>query len=252
MRSRRAPHFLIAMALGVLAGGAGCHGFALPNPTVRYIAFGDSTTAGDTDRDYCDILGDLLGVEPAMVVNEGHGGETTSEGLPRLRRLLRQQRYPEAKVLLYWEGGNDLIEFIQVYDPLLISSPGAENYPYQRRLFELLDETQANMEEALRLARNAGWRVLIATYFPLRENTNRCDPMPFDVMLAEQAMVANTYLALLNQRIRRAALSAGATLVDVEAVGGMLIADPANYADCNHLSAKGNEIVAREFFKAIR
>ena len=49
----------IALALGV---SAGCVELRTPDPDVRYVAFGDSTTKGPTPRDYPAILRELLDV----------------------------------------------------------------------------------------------------------------------------------------------------------------------------------------------
>ena len=53
-----------------------------------------------------------------------------------------------------------------------------------------------------------------------------------------------------DDRIRVAAAQ-GAILVDVAAKNAVLQADGANYADCNHLSTQGNDIVAGLFADAV-
>ena len=52
-------HVLLLIAAFVLVGG--CADFRLPDPAVVYVAFGDSSTAGPSERDYPDILRELLG-----------------------------------------------------------------------------------------------------------------------------------------------------------------------------------------------
>ena len=54
---------------------------------VRIIAFGDSTTAGPEERDYPEILEGRLRLPPGAVANEGRSGESSGDGLVRLRRL---------------------------------------------------------------------------------------------------------------------------------------------------------------------
>ena len=61
---------------------------------------------------------------------EGHGGESTEQGLVRLNALLEDQMYPGAEVWFYWEGGNDITDFIQETDPFLFFSPTDADYPF--------------------------------------------------------------------------------------------------------------------------
>ena len=119
----------IALCL-TLALATGCVEIGVPDPAVRYVAFGDSTTAGPSSRDYPDILRELLGLPAETFANEGMGGETTDEGLSRLESLLAGDIYPEAEFLLFWEGGNDITDFIQETDPFLFFSPTDADYPF--------------------------------------------------------------------------------------------------------------------------
>ena len=54
-----------------------------------------------------------------------------------------------------------------------------------------------------------------------------------------------------NVQIRAAAIAQGAILVNVAAKNAVIQADEANYADCNHLSTQGNDIVAGLFADAV-
>lgn len=89
----------------------------------KYIAFGDSITAGDgfddashtcpEDCGYPGRLEDLLQAagEQATVVNAGLGGERTPEGLTRLDQVLGDEG---GDVLLLMEGTNDISRGISV------------------------------------------------------------------------------------------------------------------------------------------
>ena len=55
----------------------------------------------------------------------------------------------------------------------------------------------------------------------------------------------------LNEQIGGAAPAQGAILVNVDANNAVIQADEANYADCNHLSTQGNDIVAGLFADAV-
>jgi len=229
----------------------GCVEIRVPDPNVRYVAFGDSSTSGPSTRDYPDILRSLLDEAPETFANEGGGGETSGEGLARLKSLLADGIFPNADALLYWEGGNDITGFIKDNDPFLLASPDDPDYSLSNDLTQRLAETQANIESAVAAARNAGLRVYAATYFLLLEDIAGCDALPLNVVLPGQARNANVYIARLNERIRAAAANQGAVLVDVAAADDILRQDRANYFDCDHLSEQGNAIVANLFFQAI-
>ncbi len=229
----------------------GCVEIRVPDPLVSHVAFGDSTTKGPSTRDYPDILRELLGAAPERFANEGRGGETTEEGLTRLKSLLASGVFPEAAILMYWEGGNDLTDFIQEHDPFLLFSLSDPDYPFAAALSHWLDAVQGNVEEAILAAQEARLKVFVATYFLLREEVGICDPLPLDVLLPAQARRANEYVLALNERIRLATAHRGALLVDVGASAGVLAADPANYFNCNHLSEQGNTIVANIFLDVL-
>lgn len=242
---------LFLFFLCVVPLGAGCDAIRLTDPDAIYVAFGDSATDGPADRDYPDILGENLGAPAGTFAKEGQDGETSPDGVVRLEGLLRADIFPNAEVLLYWQGGADLVDFIQEVDPLLLFSPNDADYPYTARLESFLDDVQGNLIAALEAGREAGLRVFIATYFPLREDVSLCDASPFGLLLPLQAQRANAYTALLNERIRNAAATARATLLDVADQGDTIAADRANYFNCNHLSSEGNAIVAEVFAEAL-
>ena len=86
-------------ALGVLAGVTGCVEIRVPDPAVHYVAFGDSMTRGPSDRDYPDILRELLGEPLDAFANEGQSGETSDEGRGRLNDLVALDLYPNVRIL---------------------------------------------------------------------------------------------------------------------------------------------------------
>jgi lysophospholipase L1-like esterase len=249
-RTRRLSGVAVGAVISAALSG-GCVDLRVPDPNVRYVAFGDSSTRGPSDRDYPDILREKLGVEPETFANEGHGGETSDEGLDRLSDLLAMDIFPNAEVLLYWEGGNDMTDLVEDVDPFLLYSPMDADFPHGDQLDRTLDEVQANIQAAIQAGRNAGWDVYVATYYLLREDLDICEALPLDIILPVQAANANDYVRLLNERIRRASRNAGAGLIDVAALDNQLRADPDNYFNCNHLSAQGNILVADLFADAL-
>lgn len=241
------------LPLLALAAGCGENTFwRMPDPAVRVIAFGDSTTRGPADSDYVDFLPELTAQGENRFANEGRSGETTAAGVERLRAILDREYYPNATTLLYWEGGNDLIDYIQQRDPLLALSPNSLLYPFGLSTTARLDVIQANIEAAIRLAKEADLRVFVATYFYLPRESDACRPLLLGVLLPPQSAVANDYVALLNERIELAATKEGATLIDVESLSATLREGAEYYYNCTHLSTKGNKLVATLFSEAIQ
>lgn len=228
----------------------GCVDVPVPDPQVRYIAFGDSTTAGPSGSDYADILRELLAEPTETFVNEGSGGETASEGLERLRFLLDHQVYPNAHTLLYWEGGAQIVDFIAKVDPFLLLSPDSSGYPFSSSLNQLLNDIQGQVEAVIEVGHNAGLAVYVTTYFMLPPFILPCDQMFLDIILPGQANNGSVYITMLNERLRQAATKKSGILVDIAAIEE-LAANPGNYFDCNHLSVEGNRIVAERFFKTL-
>ncbi len=223
----------------------------LPQPDVKYIAFGDSTTDGPSDRNYPDILQELLGEPVGSFINLGKSGETSEEGLQRVNSALNVTTFPNVQFFLYWEGGNDVADFIGENDPLLLRSPDDPDYPYTTSLTNMLDALENNIEEVIRNAKDANLDAYIATYFPLAPTITSCGALAFDLLLPGQAEVAQVYIDLMNERIRNVASTNSATLVDVSTLAATLQANSDNYHDCNHLTEQGNTIVAELFFSEI-
>ena len=242
---------LIARLGALLSAMTGCMEVHIPDPNVTYIAFGDSSTDGPTNRDYPEILAEQLELSTDSIANEGAGGETAEDGLARLQGLFTGDIYPNAQVLLYWEGGNDLIDFVRSVDPLLLFSPNEADYPFRDQLNALLDDIHDQMANAVQAGKDAGLKVYIATYFPMPEDIVICNPLPIGIILPVQSERANHYVDLLNEEIRIVAFSKSAVLVDVADAGDDIATDQDNYYDCNHLSEAGNEIAAGVFREAI-
>lgn len=252
-KQRVCPH---AISMGVVSAllvvlVAGCTGIRLPDPRVRYVAFGDSATAGTEPSNYPAILRELLDEPPDTFANEGKGGETSGEGLVRLRSLLATDVFPNAEVIFYWEGGNDIAEFLRTFDPLVLFAPDDPEYPFVEALSLSLAKTQSNLSLAVDAAQKAGLQVFMATYYLLREDLRACDALALDIILPGQAQRVNIYLGRLNERIRTVAAESGAVLVGVAAEDEAIRASRDNYSDCNHLTEAGNAIVAGLFSDAM-
>jgi len=250
-RTANAARLPLFLALACALATAGCAHFRRPDSHVHFIAFGDSSTAGADTPAYPEILAELLHEPRRAMVNQGQPGESAPRGLRRLRGLLLRTMYPNAEVLLYWQGGQDITEFIRRHDPLLLYAMNEPDLRVAPDLARLLDSTQANVESAIEAGQSNGLRVYVATYYGLCKHLRRCPAMPFRFILPQQALAANWYIARLNERIRLAASNRGATLVDIAAHAETIDAEPDNYVNCNHLSVRGNRIVARIFFDAI-
>jgi len=216
----------------------------------RYIAFGDSATAGADQPTYPQVLEALL---HANVVNEGKGGETAQEGVNRLQSILRGVSYPKAQSLLYWEGGNDLIDFVQSVDPYLQYSPKDPDYPYSRELDQALAKIGEAVESAVQTAQRHNLQVYVATYFYLLPFVAPCDAVPVPFLNKAQVEKTNDYIDLLNRVIRETASNfRDITLVDINQELGALLGDKDNFVNCNHPSGEGNQLIAQEWFEHLQ
>ena len=243
---------LTSTAMSLLIVGCNEMAFRLPDSAVRFVAFGDSTTQGPARHDYADVLPGLLNEPASAFAKEGKGGETAQDGVARLRSLWSLNLYPDANVLLYWEGAGGLIDFVQNHDPLVVLSPDDPSYPFSAALNQELQDIQNAIESAIQIGQQGGLQVFVANYYSLKGDNLECDPLLFNVLLPQQEVIANQYLRRLNERIDLAASNQGAILVDIAAQDATLQADTANYFNCNHLSAAGNDIVAGIFAQTIR
>ena len=252
--ARMVPTSTFCIALLILVALGGCNGtplFQLPDPAVRVIAFGDSTTDGPSDKQYTEFLQENPAIDPAAITNAGMGGETTTDGLPRLQQLLDSGLFPNAEIVIIWEGGNDLIDFIQQRDPFIAVPPESPLFLFGPQLAELLAHVQANLVQMIAASRNAGATPILVTYFFIPEDPIDCGLSPLPTLLPAQAITANGYVERLNTLIRDVGASETVAVVDVAALDAALRADIANYTNCNHLSANGNALAADMIGEAV-
>jgi|GEM_PF-686000 len=232
----------------------GCNGtplFQLPDPAVRVIAFGDSSTDGPSAKQYTEFLQENPAIDAAAITNVGMGGETTTEGLPRLQQLLASGLFPNAEVVIIWEGGNDLIDFIQQRDPFIAVPPDSPLFIFGPQLDELLMQVRTNLSEMIAAARAAGATPILVTYYFIPEEPIDCRLTPLPTLLPAQAITANGYVERLNVLIRDLGTSEGVSVIDVALLDESLRADIANYFDCNHLSPAGNALAAAVLADAV-
>lgn len=226
---------------------AGCSDtplFQLPDPAVRVLAFGDSTTDGPSDRQYTEVLQDDAAIDASAISNQGMGGETTTDGLPRLAQLLSSGLFPNTEIVILWEGGNDLIDFIQERDPFIAIPPDSPLFVFGPQLETLKANVIANLTQMIATVRDAGATPILVTYYFIPEQPIECRLSPLPTLLPIQAVITNAYVIMLNEVIRDVAMAEGVILIDVAALNDMLRADINNYTDCNHLSGVGNVRVA--------
>jgi len=201
--------------------------FAAPGialAATRYIAFGDSITAGVGDdearaeKGYPPRLQALLvqaGLD-AVVENHGLGGEKTAEGVERVEQVLAGG----GDVLLLMEGSNDISREISI------------------------ESTRFNLREIARKAESRGLRVVHATVIP-RIPQARVDP-------------ENLITQRLNQHVRDLAASRERDLADVFEIFWQL---PNRFAThywlaaddfVGHPNATGYDLIARVFADTLR
>lgn len=164
-----------AFALITACGGGGEEGPPEVSEPLRVVAFGDSLTAGEVfvtpDNLWVRHIQRQLkadGIE-ATVYNEGKGGETTSEALARLPRVLAQ--YQPTHIILA-HGTNDIYW----------ECPGCYDRP------------ENNLKEMIRIARDAGVEVILAE-FTFRARTQE-EAANYSALF--QRVVAATKVAYVN------------------------------------------------------
>ena len=199
----------------------------------KFVAFGDSVTAGedgrrlrirvtfiDPVRAYPAVLQSMLRRDfpdhAAIVVNEGRGGVRAKDDVDRLDDVLDLH---QPQVLMLLHGYNDLL------------NEGTRG----------VDEVVIALRDMVRLARARGVRfVFVSTLTPSRPATGR-----FNRTIDPQAILQ------ANGRLIPMALGEGALVAD--AFGAFLGREQELVEeDGLHLTAAGNQMLAQVFYTAIR
>lgn len=244
---RRALVLLLAFAVSFSLAATCC---PAKKPSVLYVAFGDSATDCEASPKYPWYLKQWLGLADDQMENEGQSGETIAEGLPRLRKMLDCDTYPNAGMFLLLEGGNDLIDWVQEVDPEVVFSPNSGLYPYRDELEAKLAEVEGNLFAAVAEVLDSGREIVIGTYYHLLPFKSPCSLSPLNFLTAIQAAHINDYVDLLNERIYNVAGMLEIVVADIAATGA-LYGDYDNFLNCNHASGEGNEVIAAFFLQAI-
>ena len=200
----------------------------------RFVAFGDSMTAGEVPSLGLNPTTGRFLVDPSSsyprrleisltsrytdqtptVRNQGQGGETTTEARSRLSRVLAGAGF---EVLLLMDGANDLIE------------------GDARKVAPAVSGVQSMVRDA----RSRGLRVYLASLPPQ-------DPLACCPRRGSGAGLVNTY----NSQLRSVATAENATFVDVNSAfngNTTTLID----RDGLHPTAAGYQVIADTFFKAI-
>jgi len=210
------------------------------------VCFGDSATAGAVDMSFPDYLEFFIDPGDGQVSNEGESGETAEEGVGRLFWLIISLQHYGAKVWTFWEGGNDLIDWVEETDPYLLNDPADSNYPYREELDAKLAYIADLIGGAVDLIRFAGAEAALGTYYDLMPWLP-CDASPLGFLTPGLAEKGNHYQQELNDTIRQVAADKDAPVADIAnlaVVNGHVL----NYHNCNHMNAFGNFWVAAEWW----
>jgi lysophospholipase L1-like esterase len=200
---------------------------------LKFMAFGDSITEGQTSPDpvvlllnpadsYPSKLQQLLSAryvdQNITVVNKGRSGEKVHEdGEKRLPEVLDDEK-PD--VLLLLDGANDLLRAGNAGDPEDAISP-----------------IVGSLEEMLQSAKRRKIAVMLATFPPQRRDGRRGAGAPA--------------VPELNEEIRKLAADEGATLVDLyNGLGGT--PDGSIGVDGLHPTSSGYTKIAQIWFDAIK
>lgn len=206
---------------------------------LKFLAFGDSVTAGEnavvTPGGLSTLFVDVANAYPTKlqnkltldfptqtttVVNAGKSGEPAPDGVKRLPGVLAANT-PHALLLLH--GYNDLHAL-----PLGASSAA---------ILEVSTDLVNDLEDMVRIARDRGVQyIFVSTITPGRAGSRQIPPAAIDLsntfirsmVLSENAFLVDSFNAFVGQE---------ATLVS---------------ADGLHLNAAGNEVLASTFLAAIK
>ena len=214
------------------------------------VCFGDSATAGAVDLSFPDYLEFFIDPGDGQVVNEGESGETTDEGYWRILWMVATFQHYDAKVWTYWEGGNDLIDWVEETDPLLLNDPLDPEYPYWNELQDELERIKFNIKLSVETIYVTGAEVVLGTYYEIVPWLP-CSCSPIGFFLPVHAEIANHYQSLLNEAIREVADELDAPVNDMENNLGPISGHLINYHDCNHMNAMGNFWVALSWWIAV-
>ena len=219
-----------------------------PRPSVILVCFGDSATKGAVDQHYPGYIEEWINPGDDDVANEGKSGETSSEGLNRLRNIINSNEYPNAQVYAYWEGGNDIVDAISQVDPLLIWDPARSWYPFREQLATLLAIVKENLRQGVAKIRETDATPVLGTYYYLMA-FKKCKLSPFHFLFPLQVRRTDHYVDELNQVIYELADEENVPLADIHSELGRMMYW--HYHDFNHANAEGNRLIAEVWFEAV-
>lgn len=133
------------------------------------VAFGDSLTAGygvPEESAYPVILSQLTGLR---VINSGVSGETTEEGLGRIKEVINREK---PSLLILFEGGNDILR----------------NYN--------LSKTKQNLDDMIGIAKERGVQVVLVGV-PLKKLFSSTADFYTDLADAHQLPIQDDIVASL-------------------------------------------------------
>jgi len=219
-----------------------------PRPSVILVCFGDSATKGAVEQHYPGYIEEWINPSEDDVANEGKSGETSGEGLQRLRNLIDSEEYPNAQVYAYWEGGNDIVDTMQELDRFLIWDPTWPWYPFHEELDDLLGEVKENLRQGINKIRETDATPVLGTYYYLMA-FKKCKHSPIHFLLPFQVRHANHYVDKLNNVIYDLAYEEDVPLADINKELGTMAYW--HYYDFNHANALGNRLIAEVWFEAV-
>jgi len=218
-----------------------------PRPSVILVCFGDSATKGAVDQHYPSYIEEWINPSEDDVANEGKSGETSGEGLSRLRDIIDSEKFPNAQVYAYWEGGNDLVDTITELDPFLIWDPARSWYPFRAELDDILSNIKENLRQGIQKIRETDAQPILGTYYYLMA-FKKCKFSPIHFLFPFMVRKANHYVDQLNNVIYELADEENVPLADINKELGTM--SYWSYHDYNHANALGNRLIAEVWLEA--
>ena len=206
---------------------------------VRIIAFGDSLTYGwSIISSYPQVLERMMELPPGTILNAGLAGELLAYSEVRLEEVL-DYGYPNLRVILFWEGGNDLLIDIMTNNPDLALPADPAN--------PIFESMEGHGRRRIEMILDRGYELVVGTYYHFVPGKVPCYIIP-EGMSPEQAANLATYVDLGNRAILDLAEGYGLRVARMDELG-MLEGDPDNYIDCLHADIDGHALIAAKWFE---
>ena len=169
---------LICLLVLTLVASGCASGLRIPNLMTRTVCFGDSMVDGDSNKNFWEYVREDKSESRFSYANEGKGGDTIAEGLKRFKSLVKYSIYPNATVLIYWQGGKDVMNLVKKYDVIYAEDLSVKNMTKNRKLAKSIMDCSWS-EFIVMLQYKCDWYgkrlIKIDRFYPSSKTCSNCD-----------------------------------------------------------------------------